>query len=128
MNKRYLALIGVAIREDDNRNDLQPKFRYLKSIITEDPDERTGIHRQEIANRQGVCSHLSGKTTEERWNKTVLSVIRDLNFVLFTIVLDKHSHQRRYKTPMHPYHPSGRLSRGSCAPLRFKTSVAAIKP
>ena len=104
VGKRYLALIGVAIREDHNRNDLQPRFRNLKSIITQDPDEGVGIHRQEIANRQGVFSRLLDKPTEARWNKTVLSIIRDLNFVLFTVVLDKHSHQQRYKTPMHPYH------------------------
>ena len=104
VSKRYLALVGVVIREDHNRDHLNPLLQNLKSLLTRDPDERITLHRQEIANRQGVYSALMDSALEKRWNKIILEGIADLEFVLFTVVLDKRSHKRRYQRPMHPYH------------------------
>lgn len=104
VSKRYLALVGVVIREDHNRDRLNPLLQNLKSLLTQDPDERITLHRQEIANRQGSFSALIEPDLEKRWNEMLLKGIEDLEFVLFTVVLDKRSHKQKYQKPMHPYH------------------------
>lgn len=103
-DKRYLALTGIAIRSDLIESELQPRIRKLKSIINADPDVNFTLHREEIKERTGIYAQLSDPLIEEKWNSEIFSIVDGLDFVIFTVVLDKIKHKTQYYEPKHPYH------------------------
>jgi hypothetical protein len=103
-DKRYLALTGIAIRRDLIEDELQPRIRKLKSLINNDPDFNFTLHREEIIARSGIYSRLEDPLVEEKWNSEMLSIADGLDFVIFTVVIDKIAHKTKYYHPEHPYH------------------------
>jgi hypothetical protein len=103
-DKRYLALTGIAIRQDLIEGDLQPRMRRLKAIISPDPDEKFTLHREEIIKRSGPYSRLTDPLIEAKWNQGIFSLVDGLEFTVFTVVIDKIAHKTKYFNPAHPYH------------------------
>lgn len=103
-DKRYLALTGVAIKQETIETDLQPGMRRLKALMSPDPDEKFTLHREEIIQRSGPYSKLADPAIETKWNQTIFNLIDSLDFMLFTVVIDKIAHKTKYFNPEHPYH------------------------
>lgn len=103
-DKRYLALTGVAIRQDIIETALQPGMRKLKALVSPDPDEKFTLHREEIIQRSGPYAKLADPAMEARWNQTIFSLVDGIDFTLFTVVIDKIAHKTKYFNPAHPYH------------------------
>lgn len=104
VDKRYLCIIGVVVSENEIANKLQPYIKALKDIIRKDPDETIILHREEIANRTGVFGRLKDPALEKAWNEQIVRIIRDVDFRVCAVVLDKKDHKAKYTSPMHPYH------------------------
>lgn len=103
-DKRYLALTGVAVRQDTIEHHLQPGVRKLKALISPDPDESFTLHREEIIARSGVYSRLRDAAVEAQWNQEFFGLIDSTDFVIFTVVIDKIAHKAKYFKPEHPYY------------------------
>lgn len=105
VDKRYLCILGVIISEPEIENKLIPYVRDLKNIVRKDPDEEIILHREEIANRQGsIFGRLKDPALEIKWNEQVAKIIKDVNFRICAVVLDKRMHENGYSSPMNPYH------------------------
>lgn len=103
-DKRYLALTGVALRQDIIEDVLQPNIKRLKAIVGYDPDEIFTLHREEVISRSGPYAKLRNKDIELRWNQELFRIIDVTDFTLFTVVIDKIAHKTKYYNPAHPYH------------------------
>lgn len=103
-DKRYLALTGIAVKQEVIETVLQPSIKKLKSILGHDPDEIFTLHREEIIARSGPYSKLRDPLIEERWNQEIFKIIDTTDFVIFTVVIDKIAHKTKYFEPAHPYH------------------------
>ncbi len=105
IKSRYLGLTGVAISEKANVSVLQPKLLELKRLVANDPDELPVLHREDIVNKRGVFAKLDDKETEKKFNGLFLDLLRDLDYVVLAVVLDKKTHLEKYqKSAFHPYH------------------------
>jgi hypothetical protein len=105
IKSRYLALVGVFISEKQNIEVLQPTLRDLKLMIAHDSDELPVLHREDIVAKNGAFAKLQDKEIEKRFNDTFLGLLKNLDYKICAVVLDKTSHLERYqKSAFHPYH------------------------
>ena len=102
---RYLGLTGFIISEKSNIDVLQPRLLELKRIIANDPDELPILHREDIVNKRGAFSKLNNVEIEKQFNEILMSLIKDMDYAICAVVLDKKTHLDRYqKSAFHPYH------------------------
>jgi len=105
IKSRYLGLTGFIVNEEANIEVLQPKLQELKRMFANDPDELPVLHREEIVNKKGVFARLNDAGFEKEFNEKFLDLIKNLDYRICAVVLDKKSHLERYqKSAFHPYH------------------------
>lgn len=105
-NKRYLSLTGVAFEEDYMRDLVYPAMDRLRTrYFNSHPDDRVIFHRKEMVNKRPPFDSLRNSNVQEAFNADFLSLVRDLNYVIFTVVIDKWEHVEKYhEWAAHPYH------------------------
>lgn len=101
---RYLSLTGIAISENECANALSSKIDNMKYLLTGDYDEKFTLHRDEIKERKGIYSSLNDPEIEAKWNYLIEDLIRNTNYTLFCVVIDKSWHRENYPSPNHPYY------------------------
>lgn len=105
IKSRYLGLTGFIISEKANVEILQPKLLELKRMFANDPDELPILHREDIVNKRGVFAKLNDENFEKEFNERFLDLLKNLDYTLCAVVLDKKSHLERYqKSAFHSYH------------------------
>lgn len=105
VKQRYLSLAGIFISEEQTVNVLQPGILAMKRLVSDDPDELPGLHRSEIVYKSGAFVKLQDPEIEHRFNEIFLGLLRDMEYCLCSIVLDKSTHLQRYeRSALHPYH------------------------
>lgn len=105
IKSRYLGLTGFIISEKFNVEILQPNLLELKRIIANDPDELPVLHREDIINKRGVFAKLNNESIEKQFNEKFLWLLKNLDYTVCAVVLDKKTHLERYKeSAFHPYH------------------------
>ena len=105
IKERYLCLLGVIFSSEHNQKYLSPKWEELRSVFTQDVDFPTVFHYVDVVGGKNEFSKLSDQTTKETFNQKYLEVLRDADYTLCCVVLDKKSHNETYGTSaMHPYH------------------------
>jgi hypothetical protein len=104
--KRYLGLTGIFIETDYYRTIFQPEMEKLKQKhFPHSPDEPVILHRKDIINRSGPFWRLRDKTKEDAFNKDFLEFIKEQDYCIITVVIDKKTHIERYgDVAYHPYH------------------------
>src|SRR5918998_5571340 len=105
-NERYLSLTGVAFEEGYMRDYVYPAMDELRTrYFASRPDERVIFHRKEMVNKKPPFESLRDSNVQERFDADFLSLMRSLNYVVFTVVIDKWEHVERYQEwAAHPYH------------------------
>lgn len=105
IDKRYLALTGIIVSEEENIKVIKPKILELKQMLADDSDELPILHREDIVAKRGCFQKLNDTDFEESFNRKFLDLIENSNYVICCVVLDKKSHLNRYgETAYHPYH------------------------
>lgn len=105
-NHRYLSLTGVFASREDMRAVAIPRLSQLKELVpAHDPDEPIILHRKHILQKRDCFSCLRDVELEQRFNEGLLAILRDLEYRVVTVVIDKQAHLRRYNTwRADPYH------------------------
>ena len=101
---RYLCLLGCWFRANDYGQFHQALEAFKQKHIPHNPDDPVILHREDIVNRRGQFWRLRDPEAAERFDSDLLSLIRDSNFMLVGVVIDKAALQQQYPTPAHPYH------------------------
>ena len=79
----------------------QFKARYFDSH----PDDPVILHRKELVNKKPPFAALNDPAVEAEFNRDMLQLLADLDYVVITAVIDKLEHQRRYAVwRFDPYH------------------------
>jgi hypothetical protein len=105
-NDRYLSLTGVAMELGYVDSTVAPaletlKRRYFRTHV----DEPIIFHRKELAGRLYPFKALMDPEIQKSFNADLLSLLRDLNYTIFTAVIDKVKHKEQYKVWQYdPYH------------------------
>jgi hypothetical protein len=105
-NERYLSLTGVIIELDHVRDAVAPAIEELKQEFFEShPDEPIVLHRKELVNKKPPFAALRDPVVERAFNARLLAVLRQLDYSVITVCIDKLEHNQRYgQWAAHPYH------------------------
>lgn len=105
-NQRYLSLTGVVFELDYVANVLFPKLESLKSkYFKSHPDDPVILHRKEIINKKERFEALQDLKISSAFDSDLLSLLKELEVVVLTVVLDKKEHKEQYTVWRYdPYH------------------------
>lgn len=105
-NHRYLSLTGVILRLKYVHEVLFPRLEDLKSrYFDSHPDEPVILHRRELVARKHPFQALRNPERAAEFDGELFALIRDLDYRLLTIVIDKKEHRERYAVwHADPYH------------------------
>ncbi|MBG0810366.1 DUF3800 domain-containing protein [Methylosinus sp. H3A] len=103
---RYLSLTGVAMKTDVARDDLTPKFDWVKkAVFNQDPDEPIIFHRRKIVQRKAQFGVLNDPIKLDLFNRAMLKIYKQCDYAVITAIIDKLEASRRDKwKEKHPYH------------------------
>jgi hypothetical protein len=104
--KKYLGLTGIFIETEYYRTTFQPEMeRFKQEHFPHNPDEPVILHREEIINRGGPFWRLRDTEKERAFNEGFLQFIKQQDYRIITVVIDKHTHFERYgEAALNPYH------------------------
>lgn len=94
-SKRYLGLTGCFIEVDYYQNNFLPALGALKRKHF--GNEEVILHRKEIINRKGPFWRLRDPGKEKEFNEDILTFLKEKDYRVITVVLDKLSHIERYE-------------------------------
>lgn len=105
-NHRFLSLTGVILSLRTVSGVLHPALEALKTeYFGQHPDEPIILHRKEMVNQTGPFIALRDQTIRGRFDRRLLQLLRETDYTVITVVIDKLEHRRRYTTWQHdPYH------------------------
>ncbi len=108
LDKRYLCLLGMIVEAETYRRSFHPAVEALKQKhFPHDPDNPIVLHRREIVNRSGYAWRLRDPAARKAFNEDLLQFLRDQDYRLIAVVMDKKNHVERYgDAAFHPYHYS----------------------
>ncbi len=105
IKERYLCLMGIMISAESNQNFISPRWEELRTIFTQDTDFPAVFHYVDVVSGNDGFGKLKEKETQEIFNAKYLEMLRDGEYVICCVVLDKKAHIEKYGTSaMHPYH------------------------
>jgi len=105
-NNRYLSLTGVAMTIEAAREDLVPKFDWIKNNIFEhDPDYPLIFHRRKIVQRKQAFGVLNDPLKADLFDRAMLRIFRKCDYVVITAMIDKLEASKKFRwREKHPYH------------------------
>ena len=106
VNHRYLSLTGVIFESQYSAYTLYPKIETLKAkYFGSHPDDPVIFHRKELINHKHPFDSLKDKNKRNEFNKEFIALLRDLDFKIITVIIDKYEHTTKYETWKYdPYH------------------------
>jgi hypothetical protein len=103
--ERFLALTGLIIEDEVNRNHLQPLMKDLRTLISNDPDNLPLLHRSDIVRGEKHFIKLRDPLIKVQFEKTLEELFTKIDYTICTVVLDKQKHISNYQGfAKHPYH------------------------
>jgi hypothetical protein len=94
---RYLALTAVLVRRANYEAVIQPQLEALKQRhFKYDPDNPPILHRADIVRFKGCFGVLREPDRRNRWEDELVTFFEGLRAQVFTVVIDKDVHRRRY--------------------------------
>ncbi len=97
-NQRYLSLTGLIFELDYARETVFPVIEKLKQdFFDSHPDSPIILHRKELVNKKYPFHTLRDPDKETAFNSQFMQLLRDLDFTVLTVVIDKAEHFQKYK-------------------------------
>lgn len=105
-NQRYLSLTGVILELQYAGTTAYEAVERLKRRYFEShPDDPVTLHRKDLVNFQNPFHSLRNEATRERFNTELLMLLRELEYTVISVVIDKQEHNERYSIwKFDPYH------------------------
>lgn len=104
--ERYLSLTGLIVDYRYAAEVLTPAIEELKTRhLGSHPDEPITLHRRDIMECRGPFAVLRDPVVRTRFDRDLLALMRNLEYLAVTVVIDKWDHRTRYREwAAHPYH------------------------
>lgn len=103
--RRYLALLGVWFRQGDDYTAFSDALEQLKrQFFGARPDNPVILHRSDIINRKRAFGVLCDERLRARFDDALVGLVKQAEFKMVCVIVDKKNHSEKYKSPLHPYH------------------------
>ena len=111
LEKRYLGLTGVLVRQDYYDATMRPALEQLKrDHFSYDPDSPPVLVRSHLIRSRGPFWRLRDPERRAAWGNALIEFISSLDVNVYTVVMDKQAHFDRYGTASsNPYEYSLRV-------------------
>jgi len=106
VTERFLGLTGIIIKKEVYEDEVIQRIEQLRSHFYTDYDLRPALHLTDIIASKNGFVNLKDETIRKQFDSEFVSLLRDVDYQIITVVIDKNAHQDRYITPEHPYHYS----------------------
>ena len=105
-NHRFLSLTGVILELTYVDRTVHPEMEGLKrEFFGHHADDPVVFHRKEMVNRLGRFRVLKDPDVEAAFNESLLGVLRNWEYSVITVLLDKREHRDKYHAWKYdPYH------------------------
>jgi len=105
-NHRYLSLTGLIFELNYVKDVVTPALEKLKQkYFPYHPDEPVILHRKELVNKKFPFDSLKDKIIEENFNSEFIQLLKDLDYLVVSVLIDKKEHKLKYQTWKYdPYH------------------------
>lgn len=105
-NHRFLSLTGIILDTEHVQNTVHPQMEKLKrDFFDHHPDEPLIFHRKDIVNAKPPFQVLQDLQIKESFNNSFLALLRDWDYTVITVCIDKLSHSEKYtEWKFEPYH------------------------
>ena len=121
---RFLSLTGVIIDLAHVRFNVYPEMESLKSrYFDSHPDDPVIFHRKDMVNRRLPFQNLRDARVEREFNGELLRCLREWEYAVVTVCLDKKNHAESGASDRDPYHHCMAILMGRFA--RWLRSVGA---
>jgi hypothetical protein len=102
-NEQYLGLTGVIMRLDYERGQFTDALSLIKREVF--GTDKIVLHRKEILQAKPPFEALADVAVRARLDAGLLELMSGAQYRVFTVVLDKQEHLRRYQVwQFDPYH------------------------
>jgi hypothetical protein len=103
---RFLSLTGVILDLEYVKDVLYPEIENIKSVFFKShPDNPIILHRKELVNAKPPFAVLRDNSIRNKFDKQLLLSLKNWNYTVITVCLDKQSHNETYKVWKYdPYH------------------------
>ena len=96
-NIRYLSLTGILTYRRTHDKFMQPELDQLKvEFFGHTPQRPVILHRRDIINRKGPFAVLKDPSIRAQFDERLLAFLRDQQYLVITVVIDKREHLSRY--------------------------------
>lgn len=105
-NHRFLCLAGIIIDLEYVAKVISPQLEDIKvKYFGSHPDEPVIFHRKELLYKKPPFSVLSNSETEHDFNEELLRKLKEWDYCVITVIIDKREHFYKYSTWRYdPYH------------------------
>lgn len=105
-NHRYLSLTGVILELEYVDKLVFPTLESFKrNYFSSHPDDPIILHRKELINKKPPFHSLRDPETESDFNTELLTLLKQLEYIVITVVIDKLKHSQQYEIwHFDPYH------------------------
>jgi len=105
-NHRFLSLTGLAMQVPHARDQLKPKFDWIKTtIFNHDPDEPLIFHRSDIVQRKRAFGVLNDDTKRDLFDRSIIRSMEGTDYRVISALIDKLGMMRQPRWEnQHPYH------------------------
>lgn len=105
-NHRYLSLTGIILNLEYVNTTVFPTLEALKHrYFGSHPDDPIILHRKELGSQKPPFTNLKEPAVRAAFDTDLLGLLRDLEYAVVTVVIDKLEHQQRYQEwRFDPYH------------------------
>lgn len=101
--EQYLGLSGFIVRLEYEQHELTAMLNQLKMDTF--GNDVVILHRRDIIDRKPPFDILRDPKTKQLFDTNLMQLIAQATYRVFTTVIDKKEHVRRYKVwRFHPYH------------------------
>lgn len=98
-NHRFLSLTGIIVSLQHIQETIHPEMEALKSrYFGSYPNEPVILHRKELVNRRHPFQTLRDPEVESKFNQDMLTYLRNWEYHVITVCLDKKNHIETYQT------------------------------
>lgn len=101
---RFLCLIGCLLRGREYRRFHDQLEKFKQKHIPHSPDQPVILHRADIMNRRGCFWRLRDLRKARAFDDDLLTLVKETDFRIVAIVIDKLVLKQKYPAPAHPYH------------------------
>lgn len=104
-NNRFLGLTGIIVLENYARTVLKNAVDSFKMKYFNGNFSSVILHRKDIINKNGYFQILNEKAILDQFNRDLLQLLINHNFLVVTVVIDKLDHLNKYRVwRADPYH------------------------